>query len=464
MNIKAFVCYCLLMLCFNVAAQHRIEVNLQNYKQDTLVLGYHEGGERYFLDTAFRTSSDMFVFEGKTDLPQGLYTIYLLPDGVFFEFVVETSQKMRFSSKADSLFEAMKVVGSPENSLYLECQKIALDAQIYNNSQREWVTMLRRANAKEDADALERSLILRADSIGQVQAALVENAPNSLVRAIVRANRQLAPPQFGGDRAKQFWYLKSHFFDDVDLADVRLIRTPYPFEKLATYLKKLTAFHPDSLNATTDYLLGLTAKSDTAFRYYFDYLYHYFSQTEDMGMDGCYVHLVEKYIMQGRYPWVGAKDMAAMATAIETMKLTLIGQIAPDITLDRQDSSTVNLHSIQSPILVLIFWDPDCQHCQHHMPDLIAMHDRVKNRGVKFVGICTRLGPTYRRCYEYADFLATPWETLTDHDLKSRFLSKYNLSQYPKFFILNAEKRIIAKNIKAENLESALMQLTKNRQ
>ena len=442
--------------------QHRIEVSLQGYPQDTLVLGYHLGGERFFLDTAYRSAKNLFVFEGKNPLLHGLYTVYLLPDGRYFEFVVEDAQNMAFSTHADSLLAQLQVRGSLQNEYYTACQRMQAAAQDVVAQQAELATMLRRAGAKAEAAQADMNAYYYLDSVGQVQAALVDDLPGTLVQAVVHAAREVAPPRFGGDRSKQFWYLKAHYFDDVDLSDARLIRTPYPFEKLYGYLQKFTAFHPDSLNVAADYLLQLAHKNPVTFEYYFGYLMNYFGQTEDMGMDECYVHLVENYVMKGLAPTtISAKDSAAYVRAAEAIKPTLIGSIAPDIALERRDSSVVTLHRIEAPLLVLIFWDPDCSHCQHHLPDLIAMHERVKNRGVTFVGVCTRLGPTFRRCYEYADFLNTPWETLSDHDLKSGFLKKYNLSKYPKFFILNAEKRIVAKNIPAENLERIIVQLTK---
>ena len=51
---------------------------------------------------------------------------------------------------------------------------------------------------------------------------------------------------------------RSRFWDNVDFADARFLRTPVITNKLKKYIKDLTPQHPDSLNIVTDQLLQKT--------------------------------------------------------------------------------------------------------------------------------------------------------------------------------------------------------------
>ena len=69
----------------------------------------------------------------------------------------------------------------------------------------------------------------------------------------------------------QFQYYKSHFFDNFDFSDDRLIRTPVFHSKINTYLENLTAKIPDSIIVSCDYLIE---KSREQIQTYSNMLFH----------------------------------------------------------------------------------------------------------------------------------------------------------------------------------------------
>ena len=64
----------LLLLCvglFNdaIQAQYNIQVKIDNYENDTLILGYRLGKKTYVRDTTIRNKKGHFVFSGSESDP-----------------------------------------------------------------------------------------------------------------------------------------------------------------------------------------------------------------------------------------------------------------------------------------------------------------------------------------------------------------------------------------------------------
>ena len=67
---------------------YHITVSIEDYQNDTLLLGQHYGNQQYLKDTAYRNDEGLFVFEDDEDLPGGVYLMVLKPDNNFFQLLV----------------------------------------------------------------------------------------------------------------------------------------------------------------------------------------------------------------------------------------------------------------------------------------------------------------------------------------------------------------------------------------
>ena len=67
-------------------------------------------------------------------------------------------------------------------------------------------------------------------------------------------------------KEQQYRYYKAHYFDNVDLADPRGLRSTYLDEKIGTYLDKLVVPSPDSLIVELDAILDAMRPAPAVFR------------------------------------------------------------------------------------------------------------------------------------------------------------------------------------------------------
>ena len=145
------------------------------------------------------------------------------------------------------------------------------------------------------------------------------------------------------------------------------------------------------------------------------------------------------------------------------MRHVLLGKVAPDITVFTEDNQPVRLHEIECEYMVLVFWAPDCGHCKKSMSDIVAFHEKFKDKGVETVAICTKAMDKTASCWEFVkdkgmDVLKY---NLADQYYKSRFQVKYNIRTTPKIFILNKDKEIVLKRLASEKLEDAMTDIIK---
>src|SRR5687767_15588724 len=78
---------------------YRIEVELQNFDGDTLLLGYYFGKAQYLKDTS-ALAKGKFVFEGEDDIKPGVYLLVLPPDNKFIHVLIAEGQT-KFSMLVD---------------------------------------------------------------------------------------------------------------------------------------------------------------------------------------------------------------------------------------------------------------------------------------------------------------------------------------------------------------------------
>jgi peroxiredoxin len=66
---------------------------------------------------------------------------------------------------------------------------------------------------------------------------------------------------------------------------------------------------------------------------------------------------------------------------------TIVGQTAPDFTLEDPQGKSVSLSSLRGQVVMLQFWQTGCADCRREMPYLADLHRRYKDRGLVWMGV-----------------------------------------------------------------------------
>ncbi len=89
------------------------------------------------------------------------------------------------------------------------------------------------------------------------------------------------------------------------------------------------------------------------------------------------------------YEKVG-KDELARELLIELDPMqALMGQLAPDFTLNDLSGKEVSLSALRGKVVIINFWATWCGYCKREIPDFIELNDEYGDQGFAMIGIST---------------------------------------------------------------------------
>ena len=109
-----------------------------------------------------------------------------------------------------------------------------------------------------------------------------------------------------------------------------------------------------------------------------------------------------------------------------------------------------NILELPAEYLVLYFYDPDCGHCKKKTPILKAAYQELLNMGVEVVA--ANIASEEAKWKSYIIENELNWVNVADMDFQSNFRMDYNIKTTPTIYILNNERKIIAKGLDAEQV------------
>lgn len=456
----------LAVISLHAADGHRIKVKVTGYEQKELFLAYYYGDKQYVLDTATLATDGFFHFADEKPLSPGVYLVVLAPDNVYFQILVEPQEQF-FSvfTQKDNPASHVRFEKSPANTQFYSYLA-------YLTDKRPMADTLRAQIDKEESkkkEKLEEQLNKLNDDVLAYQRKFVADNPSSLTAALVAAGLPMEYPDFEGDeqtvQMAKWRYTKAHFFDHLNLADPRLLRSPFLFERVDYYVNKLQIQHPDTIAIAIDEVLEKMRPAEETFKYYLIHFLNFYARSNIVGMDAVYVHIADKYYATGQAPWTNEDQLKKIVENATELRPLLIGKIAPDVTLLDRNGKNVSLHSIESEYIVLYFWRYDCGHCKKTLPEMKAFFEKFKDKGVKLVSVCAKFTEEVPDCWKYIDENELgEWLNLTDPFHRSKYMTVYSIKSTPQIYVLDRTKHILSKRIGAEQLEEVMDRIMEMKQ
>ncbi|HEX5625553.1 MAG TPA: DUF4369 domain-containing protein, partial [Saprospiraceae bacterium] len=246
-----------LLLSSFLAAQKdscHIRVQIEGFNGGKVKLIGVYADNNYFADSAFVDEQGRFEFKRKSPLKPGYFYI-ILPDYSNFHMMVDHEQFFSMKAKKEDVIGTMEIKGSIDNVLLYE----SLRLQVRHDKEIDSLNTLKKTLAANDPaqvkieQAFNRIASERKEQLEKFQ----KNHPNTLFSKfkVAGQNPELVDvrlPDGQPDRAKQLQYFRNAFWDNVDLADLRMLHTPVMVNKLKRYITELTVQQPDSIIRVAD--------------------------------------------------------------------------------------------------------------------------------------------------------------------------------------------------------------------
>jgi peroxiredoxin len=440
-----------------------ITVHFKGLKSPVATLGYFYGGSLYRLDSvAVDTLRETVSFRRQT-LKPGMYFIAVDGGRLFDFFVSKPGTPLVFRGSVEHP-DSLRAPGDPENTAFFEYESARRAQEAHIRQQGAMFDMLRQA-VKDDPTVLKNAeesmakLFRKMDTLARRQAA---RYPDYLHSKVLKAIMPPPPPaniqQGAAQRANPVYlrWVREHYWDHCDFSDETLLYNnlwPLYFEE---YFNRLVARNPDSLTAAIDGALARFPKDGPFYQYAVKRFTQNFELSDRPGADRIFVHMVDHYQKAKETPWIDEATLLRLAYKADVHRPNLTGNPAPELILSDETGAKVDLKNVAGPYTLLVFYSPLCQHCMELLPGIYQTWQAFESKGLKGVAVCAD-----KQYAHWKNFVAEQqfkWIDLADPEGKNTFETPFSAFNLPVVYLLDKDKKILWKRIKAAELKAVLEQ------
>jgi thiol-disulfide isomerase/thioredoxin len=444
---------------------YHLKFKITGLRDSLVYLANHYGDKQYLKDSVHVDAAGRFSFSGKEKLAGGIYLI-VLPGKKYFEILVDKNQHFLVETDVDDPSTKMSVTGSPDNTKFYQYLNFIKGQHKRTEPLKIQLTELKddHAREKEIKDQLARI----DKEVKEYQSKLIAENPKSLVSVILKTTSEPEMPETPllengkKDSVWAFNYYKTHYFDNVDFSDERLLYSPLIYSKVNQYIKNLTVQLPDSINAAADYIIAKARVNKEMFKYVVHFITYTYETSTYMGMDAVFVHMAEKYYSPDQAFWMDEAQLFKVKDRASIIKPLLIGKKAPSLMLQDTVGSNKPLYDVKSEYTILYFWDPDCGHCKKVTPLLKDYYNKMKGKGIEVYAVYCEVEED--KWKKYINENQLKWLNVWDSTKKFQYKRTYDISSTPVAYLLDKNKEIIAKKLSVEQIEEFIESRSGNKQ
>ena len=442
---------------------------------DTIYLANYYGNKMYYADTASVGKKGSFDFVSPTPDKGGKYGL-VLPGNAFVEFIV-TGEAVSLTADAADLPGSVEVQEGEDTRLfydYLDFIQTMRDKRmpIDSRAQDSTLTDAERAQLVQDLEVLNIQVEAEQDRIQEEHG---ETLFAKMIRMVREPDVPEAPVDVANPQLWRYYRFRDLYWERVDFQDGRLVRDPALHTLLEQYWNSVMPQVPDTAMVEVHKLID-KAEGDADM---FKYLVHFFTfsaeKSQVMCMDKVFVDLVDSYYSTGKADWLGEAQLKKVVDRAEDLRYSQCGERIPNIILpDTTQQNWVSLYEVDAEYTLVSIWESTCGHCKKEMPKLQALYDEWHDKGLEIYAIGNDFEPE-----PWLDFVREKaigdWIHVSDNPeinatdsatalimagvttLKSlNFRTTFDVYATPKMFLLDRNKKVIAKQVGAEQIAEIL--------
>ncbi|BAV09575.1 protein of unknown function [Filimonas lacunae] len=448
---------------------YNIPVTITPLKNCWVYIGCYYGKFRNVVDSAWMDENSKAVFSGKAKLPGGIYFLVSPRHTILSEFLMDDVQK--FSVATDTLHpDQVVITGSAENALY---QKYTSFLAKKGPELTALQNQLKDAHTAADTARIREQLTAGNKELNDYRDTLVNQNPNSMLALFLNAIKQPEPPpapKLANGRIDSLFparYVKEHYWDNIPLHDDRLLRTPFfDDHKLEPYLKYYVRPEPDSVIEDINYILLSSRAGKDMFKYLLGRFTDKYINPEIMGQDKVFIFLFNNYFSKGDTLWLSTKQKEYIFNRAYSLMANQIGEQAAVLDLVDTSGKPSPMYAQKAPFTFVLFWDPNCGHCKEMVPRIDSMYEaKWKAKGIKIyaVNIDEKANDAWKKYIK--DNHLKGWlhvyQTKEQRDAdvangRANYRQLYDVFQTPTMYLLDDQKRIIAKKLSLEQFDEVM--------
>ena len=478
-----------LLLSISATAQ-TLTFKISGLEDTTLNLVRYFGKGLYYADTA-EMKNGVVKFDGSKQ-KAGILALFL-PNQNLVEFIYN-EEDVTISAKALNPMDGVSAEKSKENKIFYGYTRFL---KMQRKKAMAWAEEIKTIEPDSPrSKELKKMIDGTSAEVRLYQQNIVDKNWDMLVSRVIKMSMDVQIPESPMDAQGEtldsnfrFQYFREHYFDNVDLNDDRLVRTPIFHGKLEGYFApNMMIQHWDTVVKYASQFCDLLPAQSDILQYSVSWITSHFEKSKIMGMDKVFVSMGNRYYRPvdatgaSVAHWMPEDKLEKLLERVNEIQGLVMGAKPENlILLDSTDTKWHDFYSLESEYTLVYFWDPNCGHCKKVTPKLQILYEKkFKARGIEIFAVGKAVGEDFEdwkafikdsnltfinvavtdKLFNKAKSGASQVEVLKHTTIESlNYQKTYDVFQSPKVFVLDKDKRIIAKSLSVSQLEVMLDRL-----
>lgn len=436
-----------------------------------MYLGSYYGTTLALFDSAALDDKSEGAFKAANKLTGGIYFIVTKAPEYAIQFDLLMDNEQQFSIVADTAFKDKAVItGSFENVNYDAYKKFAANQQKLMMSY-DSTFKAKKTHIKRDTTEYVREDSIRRKSMQNYQDSIIKKYPDALLSNLFATMRRPTVPPIPIVKGKPdslypYHFVKGHFWDDVDFSDDRILHTPFFEPKVDEYFKYYISIEADSIIKEVNYILLAAKPGKEIYPYLLTKFTKQYMNPQYMGQDKVFVFLFENFYAKGDTALLDPSNKKTITERAYNLMANQIGVPATDMNFPDTSGKNVPLYSLKNDFTLVAFWDPTCGHCKIEIPRLDSMYRakwKAMNVGIYAVNINEPEFVSWKKFIKenkLAGWVHThegaAAHAAVEKAHQMNFRQAYDIYKTPTFYLLDKDKRIIAKQLSMEQFDEII--------
>ena len=137
-----------------------------------------------------------------------------------------------------------------------------------------------------------------------------------------------------------------------------------------------------------------------------------------------------------------------------------VGKPAPEFSAKNPQGAEVSLKQSLGKVTIIDFWASWCGPCRKEMPNVVALYNELHSKGLNIIGVS--LDKDLTKWNEAIAKDKITWTQVSNlKEWAEPIAKQYKVEQIPTTFVLDASGKIVAKDLRGDELKAKVVELLK---